>query len=338
MKLRFPPRFKPNKAWIVLGVALGIGLLAALAARSYLNNQMEAIDARNRGQQVNVVVAKRELKRGDKLSSENVAVRAIPMDYAHSGAVSPGAFDRLDGQTLAFPVKAGEMVMWSLLEGKKVPTFSARVEAGHRALTVPVDEINSISGMLEPGDMIDLIVTVDQSGKRRVFPLLQSVQVMATGQRSADDPKSGEKRSYSTATLDATPEQAENVIVAREIGKITALLRNPQDKQTRGKNVDMTTLLGLKSGSSVFADGGRQVPVLYGGRSGKLPEEGLRLGESMHSAAPGSAPEARTVATMTNLQPIRDFMVNPPLATSSTSVNPSLSAVPAAAPAGIRQP
>ena len=279
--------FKLSKTWIVLGVALGIGALAALAARNYLSNQMDAIEAKDRGNKVNVVVAKRELRRGEKISSENVAVRPIPIDYAHSDAVSPNDFEKLEGQTLAFTVKPGEMLLWSLLEAKKAPPFAARIGAGHRAITVPVDEISSISGLLEPGDTIDLMVTIDRKGRKATLQLLQSVRVLATGQRSADDAKTGERRQYSTVTLDATPEQAEQVIAAREAGRITALLRSPQDKQaetTLGK--DLAKYFGLqgedgKSPQTIDV----QVPVLYGGRGAKVSPEGLKLGQFVRPAA-----------------------------------------------------
>jgi pilus assembly protein CpaB len=296
MKLTTPRKFKVNRSWIVLGAALGIGLLAALVAYSYLSSQMAAIEARAKGETVPVIVAKHDLPKGARLSAQNVAVRAVPKDFAHSVAVFPAHFDRLEGQALAYPVKGGETILWGLMESKKVPTFSARVEPGRRAMTVPVDEINSISGMLEPGDMIDLIVTVDQKSgdqvaKKITFPLLQSVQVLATGQRSVDDPKSGERRSYSTVTLDTTPEQAQNLIVAREAGKITALLRNPADtRPMSGAYGDVATLLGLR-GDAVTQDE-KQIPVLYGGSSRKLSADGLNL--ERYVVAP-TAPQSNSV-------------------------------------------
>ncbi|HJV73497.1 MAG TPA: Flp pilus assembly protein CpaB [Noviherbaspirillum sp.] len=291
MKLNSLYRLIPNKTWIVLGVALGIGLLAAAVAYSYLSNQMQAIEARARGATVPIVVAKLDLPKGARLSPENVAVRQIPRDFAHSGAVQPGQFERLNGQVLAYPIKGGEMILWSQTEGKKVATFSARIEAGHRAMTVPVDEINSISGMLEPGDVIDLMLTVDHNSRKLSFPLLQSVQVMATGQRSVDDPKSGERRSYSTVTLDTTPEQAQRVIVAREAGKITALLRNPDDKQPmpNGRG-DIAALLGMQDGRSSIDGEERRIPVLYGGKS-KFAEEDLYL---PNRATPFASPSVLT--------------------------------------------
>ncbi len=289
--MKFPLKnLKINKTWIVVGAALTMGLLAALVARNYLSNEMAAIESRRKGEMVNVVVAKGKMKKGDVISSATVAVRSVLLEYAHSNALMPNQFDTFDGKVLAYGANSGEMILWGMLEAKKTPTFSARVEAGRRAITVPVDEINSISGLLEPGDLIDLIVTVSQRDKKFTFPLLQSVRVMATGQRSADDPKSGERRQYSTVTLDATPKQAQNVIVAREAGKITALLRNPNDKQEfRGGNNDLSDMLGPKADASLRpleqALGIRQVPVLYGGRSAKLPPEGLQMGKYVHAAA-----------------------------------------------------
>lgn len=266
---------RPTKTWVILGVAIGIGILAALAARSYLATQMDAMQARGKGSLVKIVVAKKELKRGEKISADNVAVRDIPADYAHSAAVTPATFDRVDGLPLAYALRPGEMLLWGLMEGKKVPTFSARVEVGHRAMTVPVDEINSISGLLEPGDLIDLVVTIDQKGKKLTLPLLQSVQVMATGQRSVDGAREGERKHYSTVTIDTTPAQAKNVIIARDAGKVTALLRNPEDKRpTSGGDADMVALLG-NVGASPSA---RTVPVLYGGTA-KLGADALTMGQ-----------------------------------------------------------
>ena len=297
MKLPQLKKIKFGKTWIVLSVALGIGLLAAFAASSYLSSRVEAIEARAKGKMVNVVVAKSDLAKGAKLTTDTVAVRAVPMEFAQSLAVTPDGFDRIDGQVLAYPVKSGEMILWGLMEGKKVPTFSTRVDAGQRAITVPVDEINSISGLLEPGDVIDLMATVTLKSKKITFPLLQSVQVMATGQRSVDDPKSGTRRDYSTVTLNTTPEQAKNVIVARDAGKITALLRNPQDKQSFAETVDVAALLGLKGTEGT--NSAKEVPVLYGGRGSKLPQEGLTL--APYSNSEGSAGDLTPAAKPTPL-------------------------------------
>ena len=306
-KLSALRNFRPGKTWIVLGVALGIGGLAAFAARSYLTSQMAAIDARGKGDTMTVIVAKGDIGKGVKLSNDNLALRAIPVAFAHSVALTADDFGRVKGQALAYPVKSGEMILWGLMETQKVPSFSARVETGHRAMTVPVDEINSISGMLEPGDTIDLMVTLDQKGRKITFPLLQSVQVMATGQRSIDDPKSGERRQYSTVTIDTTPKQAQNVIIARDVGKLTALLRNPQDKQLIGNaSHDMTALLGSKDGIKDVHRPRRGIPVIYGGNLANLPPEALRLSQAVPAGAtPAPAASSASAASINQITALK---------------------------------
>jgi pilus assembly protein CpaB len=276
MKFNFKSLRNVNKTWLSLGVALSIGLLTALAARSFLSHQIEAIEESNKHETVDVVVAKAELAAGTKLGKESLAVRKIPLDFVQSGAVRPEDFSRIDGKAIAYPIRSGEMIMWSQMETQRAPTFSARLVPGQRAITVVVDEINSISGMLAPGDLIDLMFAVEQGGQKVVLPLLQSVQVMATGQRVVDDPKSGEKSQFATVTLNATPEQAKNIIIARETGKLTALLRNPNDKEQIGnKSLDLAALFGNRRAAHRV---GQDVPVLYGGSGMKFAPEAMRLG------------------------------------------------------------
>lgn len=268
---------KPGKTWMVLAVAISIGLLAALGARHYFSNRIAQIDADASSRMVKVVVAKVALHKGDVVSAENVAVRPIPADYAHATSVRPDEFEHLDGERVGYDVEPGEAILWGLLETKKLPTFSARIVDGRRAVTVPVDEINSISGMLEPGDTIDLMVSLDRMGRKTAAPLLQGLRVMATGQRSVDDPKTGEARQYETVTLDTTPAEARTIILAREAGRITALLRNPQDTRSAGPPADIDSLLygpPLRPLRRAEAHG---VPVLYGGADAHFSASALQL-------------------------------------------------------------
>jgi pilus assembly protein CpaB len=293
MKLSRASIPKIKKTWAVLGVALAIGLLGALAARAFLNTQVAAIEARGKHVTAPVLVALTELKRGSVLTSQNLARRDVPVEFAHSGAAKVDELPRIEGKTLAFDVKAGELILWSQMEGVRVPTFSARLEPGQRAITVVVDEISSISGLLEPGDLIDLMFALDQNGRKMIFPLLQSVQVMATGQRSVDDAKTGERVQFATVTLNATPTEAKNILLARETGKITALLRNPTDQEPIGnKSVDLAALFSEKRVAPLrprFSG----VPVLYGGS--KFAPEAFTLGRSRATA------ESERVAPSTQL-------------------------------------
>lgn len=267
--------YRINKNWIVLLAALGVGGLAAFGAKNYLGAQMAEIEAREKNKaMVQMVVAKTDLGKGIALSADNVAVRPVPKEWAHSGAITPDQFGRAEGSVLAYPANSGEPLIWSQLEGQRTPTFSARLAQGRRAVTVPVDEISSLSGMVEPGDLIDIVVSLKKDGKNFTFTLLQSVTVLATGTKaSPDDQDPGGRRTFTTITLDTTPEDAKRVIAAREVGRVTALLRAPNDASSVSRDrSDALSLLGLASG---FASVGSSVPVIYGG--GPITE-GQRMG------------------------------------------------------------
>jgi pilus assembly protein CpaB len=286
-----------NKNWIVLGVALVVGGAAAFGINRYIKKQVDDLEAKEKGKAtVEVVVAKADLPKGSSLSAETVSIRKIPREWAHSNAISPEQFGRAENTKLATPAGRGEPILWAQLEGQKAPSFSARIAPGRRAITVPVDEISSISGMVIPGDMIDLMVNVKKDRSSVMFALMQSVQVLATGTQSTQTTNAEggkENRTYTTITLDASPEEAKRILAARDVGKVTALLRAPGDKGViSSAQSDPYTLLGIRNQIPVAQS---SVPVIYGG--GPIANVA-----SFNGAAPVSATIASSNAAPTAVQ------------------------------------
>jgi pilus assembly protein CpaB len=290
------PPFRLDRSTVLLIAAVATGLVAAAAARHYLRDRAAAIEAGARTATVPVVVAKADLPRGTALSAETLAVREVPQAWVQSGAVQPVQFDRVVGDRLAHPLRSGEMLMWSQIEVRRTPTFSARVEAGRRAVTVPVDEISSISGLLEPGDRIDLLVTLDRVGRRQTVTVLQDVSVLATGQRADEEPRGGgDRRLYTTVTLDTDPAQARNLVLARESGRLTALLRSPGDRSPAGPVVDDLAVWLAGDAPAMRSPGGAagapasRVLVLYGGRGAPPPVDSALPGRPAAGGPPAVA-------------------------------------------------
>lgn len=251
-----------NKNWLILLAALGVGGLAAMSTKNYIAQKIESIEAKDKAM-VKVVVAKQDLVKGSMLSGENMATRDIPKQWVHSDAITPDQFNRADGARLALPANAGEPVLWAQVENEKEGSFSTKLEMGRRAVTLPVDEISSISGMLAPDDLIDIIVSVQKDSRSYTFTLLQSMRVLATGTKvsQTDTDEEGKPSTFTTVTLDTSPEDAKKLIAAREVGRITALLRSPTDAASVSlSRAEANDLLGLGSG-----DGLSSVPVIYGG-------------------------------------------------------------------------
>jgi pilus assembly protein CpaB len=265
--------------WMALG-AVGFGALAMVGARNYIGERLELEKARLQPPQamVEVVVAKRELVPGETVGPDTMAVRSVPRDLAPGGAVSPARFDTVLGTRLLVSMQPGEPLLASGVASPESGGISSRVRPGVRAMTIAVDEVNSLSGMLQPGDRIDLMLSVrppsadgvPQSEVTRT--VMQGVIVMATGRQSRPgpdaDPLSG--RPYTSITVEVEPEQAQRLVVAQRSGKLTAVLRNPQDRsQVAERKLDLNALLGSPA---PLAAAPRPAPqVIVGGR-GPLAE------------------------------------------------------------------
>jgi pilus assembly protein CpaB len=205
----------------------------------------------------NVVVPTKPLQAGTNITSEMVASRPVPETFVHSDALTPDTFNRFLGQELTVNVEAGIPLLAAFFAPKK-KVFSDEIEPGVRAITIPVDEISSISGLLRAGDRIDFMFVAEQKNDSEgsfVVPLLQDVIVRATGKITADEvaarrklsgPSASDdpyaKQSFSTVTVGLQPKDAQKLILAQRMGKIIAALRNSSDRETLATGTNSSDL------------------------------------------------------------------------------------------------
>jgi len=287
-----------NKNWILLGLAVVLGLGAMALSNKLLQRRMADLEAEaKRGQEtVRVVVANRDMERGDAITSDDLAVRQVPKEWVHSTAVMPGEVGGIERQRLASPVKRGETLLKGHLDGLGATVFSATLKKGQRALTVEVDTVNSINGMLRPGDRIDLIYTGKAKGsdEEMTLPLLSNVNVLATGQTvTRQDDKTGQERSFAAITLELSPRDADRIVVARQGGRLTAVLRHPDDLARNGTQVMAPS--SLISGGTVS---GRDVEFIVGGGGGiaqsTITQQTAAIRNAMSVAGAGAGMAAGT--------------------------------------------
>jgi pilus assembly protein CpaB len=238
-------------------------------SQKVLHDRMERIDAQDRLAHtwVKVVVASRDVARGEPIQPDGFALREIPAEFVHASAMRPEQFDQFVGQRLGAPLKKGEPLLEVHLESTSI-VFSSTLTKGNRALTTEVDEVNSISGMLRPLDHIDLMVTARPSGgvttAETTFPLMSNVEVLATGQITRKRDANSQPHTYTTITLSVSPFDAERIVVAKNSGKLTAVLRNPDDARP-----NTTAALSIDDVLPKKPSSKEPVPVQYivGGRS-----------------------------------------------------------------------
>lgn len=233
----------------VFSTALALGGAGVYTANDYINNTLteekRLLAEQHQQEKVTVVVPRISMAKGETITEENLSLRSIPVDYAHSDSVREGNFTDALGQRLAYDIEIGKPLLWAHLELGKNGTFSSLLDDGRRALTISVDEINSLSGFLQPDDKVDLFLTYSTGGNRVTQLLMPQLRVIATGTltRAPDDGRMS-TTNYGTLTVDVTPKEAERLIYAQSAGSITATLQNP-DAKLAVLNTNPTSMANL---------------------------------------------------------------------------------------------
>jgi pilus assembly protein CpaB len=101
---------------------------------------------------------------------------------------------------------------------------------GARAIAIPVATGGASTGLLFPGDRVDVILTQNFKGESTVITrrsvsetVVENLRVLAIDTPDAKAPSGSFGR---TVTLEATPQQAEKINVATELGKLSLTLRS----------------------------------------------------------------------------------------------------------------
>ena len=101
---------------------------------------------------------------------------------------------------------------------------------GARAIAIPVATGGASTGLLFPGDRVDVILTQNFKGESAVITrrsvsetVVENLRVLAIDALDAKAPSGSFGR---TVTLEVTPQQAEKINVATELGKLSLTLRS----------------------------------------------------------------------------------------------------------------
>lgn len=247
---------------LLWSLAIGMGLITAFGARTFLEQRAEVAQARveQRYRPRQVVVARQNLAPGTLLEADSLAVRRMPGDYLPASAVFPDDAGALRGRTLAHAVAAGQPIQNALLQPVQQVRLAERVALGRRAVTLAVDDTDSAAGLLQPGDRIDLHWRGEAG---REAHSVANLEVLATGDRIIGvDAQTGER--YGTLTVEVTAEQA--VALAKAgAGSPEVSLRNPRD----------VGIVAEPRRIVQRAPTGLLVPLIVGGQGGPTP--GIRV-------------------------------------------------------------
>jgi pilus assembly protein CpaB len=225
---------------IVLLIALVVAGGTAMFARSWVAGQqanVTVVAAPAPQQNIHaVLVAESDLPAGRFIKPQDLRWQQWPTDDVPETYVLKG--QRSDAEMVGAVVRSRIAAGEPITDGSVVKPgdrgfLAAVLSPGMRAVSIPVNATSSHSGLIFPGDRVDLILTQSLSANegdsvRRVSEtVLSNIRIIAMGGDTSDDPREGETNERAkTATFEVTPQQAEQVTLLTELGKLSLSLRS----------------------------------------------------------------------------------------------------------------
>ena len=213
----------PEKKRLLLSASLGG--LALILGWATLYTQEQAL--LHRGQTVSVLAANRTLPAYARLGRRDLQMVDLPLAYVPPSAVTHPE-DILGKRTLV-PFAQGELLLFNKM-GEEGVTLASAVPEGTRALSLAMDEVNGLAGLLQPGDRVDLF-SIQSEGQPQAGVLLQQLQVLAVGTRTSREKETEGSKSPGTVTLAVPESEVALVLLASAKSALHLALRAPGDER-----------------------------------------------------------------------------------------------------------
>jgi pilus assembly protein CpaB len=211
-----------SSSTLALVVALIIGGISAYVVRVWLRPAAAAPET--------IVLAAVPLGFGSAITPDDII--EVPMK---SGPLPEGAFASKrellkDGRRdVIRPIARNEPIMSVKITAPgQRGSLSALIDEGKRAVTVQVDDVRGVAGFVSPGDRVDVVlIRTDAHNESYSDIILKRTMVLAVDQRAGE--RADRPTIAKAVTLEATPEEAQKVLLATNVGRISLILRESNE-------------------------------------------------------------------------------------------------------------
>jgi pilus assembly protein CpaB len=218
---------------IVIGIALGAGLLAFFGMRT-LTRAPKTVIQSERVDATQVLVARTDIGLGQLANAESFRWQDWPKEGLNPSFVTasskPGAMQDFTGAVARVPLLAGEPITATkLVKPGSGGVLAAILPAGMRAVSTKITEQSAVAKLILPNDRVDVILTQRRRGDGGEVAvaetILRDVRVLAIGQQI--EAKEGRKNAEgNVATLQLNARQAEVLAEANSKGEVSLSLRS----------------------------------------------------------------------------------------------------------------
>lgn len=244
-------------------ITLTVGLLMASAAVYLVSQQMsgvrgakESVAAEPPFEVGKIVVAANKLEFGNRIGREHLKTTLWPADSRPEGAFS--SIDQILGNSsedrvVLKDIARGEPVLADRISGfGGRASMSTRIPEGKRAFAIRVNAVSGVAGFLLPGDRVDVLLTRRQGARSRQNQVTNVVlqDVMVRGIDQIADEDRNKPQVARTVTVEVTPDEAQKLALAMEVGSLSLALRNMHSaEKTTSRTIGVHDLAGRAAAS-----------------------------------------------------------------------------------------
>jgi pilus assembly protein CpaB len=185
-------------------------------------------------------VAAHPLPAGTLARDEDFTVRSAPPESVPTGAIldTPDAKAGLRGSLVRKFLETGSLVTAEDVLRPRDRGFLASVLAPDtRAISINVDPESGVSGLIWPGDYVDVVLTQmnDRTDARAWLAgetVLHNIRIIAIDQdivQGAQVNNAAAGKDTHTVSLQLTPEEVKKIAVAKDLGKLSLAIRAAVD-------------------------------------------------------------------------------------------------------------
>lgn len=156
-----------SRRTMILIAAVAIGLLAAFFLYNYVSGVEDRANAD--AERVRVLVVRQDIPKGTPgetvIQESYIAEDKIPKEFLPATAIQD--VDQIAGKVSFNDFSANQILVEGMFVDPAISQvgFSARLEADEVAVSLPIAGFNAVSGLLVPGDEVDIFVRTEVEGE-----------------------------------------------------------------------------------------------------------------------------------------------------------------------------
>jgi len=207
---------------IAIILALGTGWLTF----SYITSLRSA-----GGQPKQVLIASADIPAREKITDSMFHAETRPESALQPDSISDPA--KAVGGLALVTIPAGSQLTASEIGTNASLALPVRLTPGMRAVSIPIDQVKGVSGLVQPGDRVDVIAIPPRAGDTppKAVTILRGIRVLAIGSQ-LENPSatpSPQEQGATTVTLEVNPKQANLLAWADADSTLRLALRSPKE-------------------------------------------------------------------------------------------------------------